>query len=225
MEIVCDGCRARFRIPDGKIPVGKTAQVTCPKCQSRFSVRAPRPGEGLDIADFFEEGSDTTVSGKTPSVPQASETSAFAFIEEEGEVALLCEPDAEVRQRLKEILEYMEYHVVVANAPHEALKTMRLSTCHVVVVNETFGDQGPDANGVLLYLERLAMATRRDMFVVMLSHHLRSMDSMAAFIRSVNLVVNIGHVENFERLLKQGLGEHHNFYEVFLDAMKDAGWR
>ncbi|KKL25641.1 hypothetical protein LCGC14_2403250, partial [marine sediment metagenome] len=38
MDVVCNDCQSKFRIPDEKIPSGKAASFACPKCKSRITV-------------------------------------------------------------------------------------------------------------------------------------------------------------------------------------------
>ena len=40
MDIICENCQSRFKIPDEKIPRGKTATLPCPKCKKTISIKA-----------------------------------------------------------------------------------------------------------------------------------------------------------------------------------------
>ena len=62
---------------------------------------------------------------------------------------------------MTDILTLMEYHVTSAQDPRDALRKIRYQNFDVVVVNELFGSEDPDTNGVLIYLERLSMDTRQ----------------------------------------------------------------
>ena len=72
-------------------------------------------------------------------------------------------------------LNLLEYHVTIAESGRDALKKMRYHQYDLILVNESFHCDGPESNMVLLYLERLNMNTRRNMFVVMLSSQHRTM--------------------------------------------------
>jgi DNA-binding NtrC family response regulator len=117
----------------------------------------------------------------------------------------------------------MEYQITVADNSRDALKRMRYHTYDVLVVNEDFDTDTPEANGVLIYLERLSMSVRRAMFVVLMSGRYRTMDNMTAFLKSVNLVVNNNNAEDFGKILGRGLTEHLTFYRVFREKLKETG--
>ncbi len=77
MEIICNKCDSRFRIPDNKIPTSKVATLPCPKCRNKITVR-PTPKKDPAIeAGFVTDNYD------------ASEK-PFDFVEEEGKTALVC---------------------------------------------------------------------------------------------------------------------------------------
>jgi hypothetical protein len=91
------------------------------------------------------------------------------------------------------------------------------------VVDENFDTDNPEANGVLIYMERLGMATRRNMFVAMISSRHRTMDNMTAFLKSVNLIINSKNIEDTGKILSRGLTEYMAFYRVFRDKLKETG--
>ena len=216
MDIQCEGCNSRFRIPDGKIPPGKTAGVNCPKCGHRIVVASGRQeAAGTSSPSAAPPSSEPEVEAVSPA------PFAFDFLEEEGRTALLCEPDPGVRSRIEAILKPMEFQILAIEKPHEALRFLRTRPCDLVLVNEHFGAAAP--NPVTLYLSRLSMATRREMFVVLLSAVYRTQDSMTAFAESVDLVLNLEQVGDLERHLRSGLAEQASFYEFLKDCMKEEG--
>ena len=101
----------------------------------------------------------------------------FDFIEEEGKIALVCESDAVIRDSIVRALELLEYHVSEAADNRDALRNLRYKVYDLVVVDEYFGTKDPERNGVLIYLERLHMDVRRNMFVTLISDRFRTMDS------------------------------------------------
>jgi predicted Zn finger-like uncharacterized protein len=221
MNISCDQCGSAFKIPDDKLPPGKTAVVKCPKCQKKISVTAPAPEPPAgneptaDTAFGFDERPDE-------SQYNASEK-PFDFIEEEGETALICEVDAAIKGNIKQVLDFMEYHISEVDDTRDALKKMRYHDYDLIVINETFSSRSPDSNGVLIYLERLKMKTRRKMFVVLLTKRFKTMDAMTAFEKSVELIVNLNDMMHFEKILKRGLADHEQFYRIYREEQRTVG--
>jgi predicted Zn finger-like uncharacterized protein len=217
MEIICESCQSKFRIADEKLPKDKTAFLKCPKCQNRISVppvgKDPDgPGSPEFEEDFFSFDEDESEGYDASDKP-------FDFVEEEGKTALLCESDPMIKKAITPVLDVLEYHVTEVKNSREALKTMRYHTYDLIVVNEYFDAKNPDANGVLIYLERLSMAVRRKIFVAMITRRFRTMDNMTAFQKSVNMVVNVDNVADFDKILRRGMADFGMFYQAYKDFL------
>src|SRR5450830_1393383 len=59
------------------------------------------------------------------------------------------------------------------------------------------------------------MSVRRQMFVVLISAIYATMDSMQAYNKSVNMVINKSEISDIENILKQALSEH-NVFIIYL---------
>jgi predicted Zn finger-like uncharacterized protein len=225
MNIACNSCQSQFKIADDKIPPGQPASFLCPKCQKRITIGAePSASAAADAPTAADAPSAGKVSLKdidTSSYNPADRP--FDFIEEEGKTALVCEVDPLLRKPVIESLELMDYQITVCDTAREALKRMRYHVYDVVVVDENFDTDNPEANGVLIYMERLGMAIRRNMFVAMISNRHRTMDNMTAFLKSVNLIINSKNIEDTGKILSRGLTEYLAFYRVFRDKLKETG--
>lgn len=217
MEIICENCQSKFRIADEKLPKDKAAFLKCPKCQNRISVQpasrdkdaAEQPEVEDDFFSFEENEEDGYEASEKP----------FDFVEEEGKTALLCESDPMIKKVITPVLSVLEYHITEAKNGREALKTMRYHSYDLIVVNEYFDTKDPDANGVLIYLERLNMAIRRNIFVAMITRRFRTMDQMMAFQKSVNMVVNVDNIADFDKILRRGMADYGLFYQVYKDSL------
>lgn len=214
MDITCQSCQGKFKIADGKVPAGKTATVKCPRCNSTIKITAQDDAAADaafdDLFDFDEDEGEGYESADKP----------FDFIEEEGKTALICESDALIREKLRPALNILEYHITEVPNSREALKQMRYHTFDIVIVNEYFDTRDPDANPLLIYLERQFMEVRRNMFVVLLTSRYRTMDHMMAFAKSVNLVMNIRNIDDFDKIVQRSLADHGLFYKVFKEAIE-----
>jgi CheY-like chemotaxis protein len=149
----------------------------------------------------------------------------FDFVEEEGETVLICESDPSVRAKISEAMKLLGYMITEATSAKDALKKMRFHTYDLVVLDERFDTTVPDENDVLRYLEGLSMGTRRDMFVALITERFRSMDNMAAFNKSVNLVINTKNVSDVGTIIKRGVSENAAFYRIFKESLQKLGKR
>jgi CheY-like chemotaxis protein len=147
----------------------------------------------------------------------------FDFVGEGGATALVCEPDPAVREKIGGGLKDLGYQVTAPEKGKDALKAMRFHIFDVVVVNELFDTANPEANDVLQYLESLNMATRRRFFVALVSEKCRTMDNMAAFNRSVNIVINLKSIEDAAKIIKQGVADNRAFYHIFQETLQKMG--
>jgi predicted Zn finger-like uncharacterized protein len=215
MEVLCQNCQGKLKISDDKLPAGKTATVKCPRCQERISITRPEEQEKAaeelldDLFDFADEEEDNYDASEKP----------FDFIEEEGKAALMCESEAVVREKLKPTLELLEYHISEVHNSRDALKKMRYHNFDLILLNEYFDTRDPDSNPILIYLERMAMETRRNIFVVLLSSRHRTMDHMIAFQKSVNMILNLRNIDDFDKILQRGLADYGLFYKVSKESI------
>jgi DNA-binding NtrC family response regulator len=147
----------------------------------------------------------------------------FDFVGEGGATALVCEPDPAIREKINGGLKDLDYQVTSPEKAKDALKAMRFHVFDVVVVNELFDTANPEANDVLQYLENLNMTTRRRFFVALVSEKYRTMDNMAAFNRSVNIVINLKSIEDAGKIIKQGVADNRAFYHIFQETLQKMG--
>lgn len=222
MEILCNNCNSKLSVADDKLPQGKAASIRCPKCKNKISVdlrNRPENGnaavktETQPNAFNFDEGGDDYDAGERP----------FDFLEEEGNTALICENDPEIIKQINIVLGIMDYSVATAESVRDALKKMKYHTYDMMLINESFDGSDPDANGLLVYMERLSMDVRRNIFVGLLTQRYPTMDNMAAFLKSVNITINVKDIGSIDRILSRGINEYELFYSTFRDSAKKIG--
>ena len=228
MDVACDKCPAKFKIPDEKIPKGQAFAVTCPKCQNKISidarVDAPLPPEETPApAAEPEPPKEKTLLDEVDADAYDAEEKPFDFLEEGAETALLCEPDQTVRSKIRKALDNLGYHTTEPDSAREVLKQMRFHVFDMAVINELFDTSNPDLNNVLRYLEQLPMVTRRNIFVTLVTDRFRTNDNMAAFNKSVNLVINPKNIDDCEKILKRAIADNSAFYRVFKETLIKFG--
>jgi CheY-like chemotaxis protein len=147
----------------------------------------------------------------------------FDFVESDAETALICEVEETVRGKISSALRNMGYQTTEAVSAADALKAMRFHLFDLVVVNETFDLSAPGRNDVLAYLETIAMSTRRQIFVVLISDAYRTTDNMVAFNKSVNTVINLKNIDDLEKILRGAVAENAAFYRVMKETLRKMG--
>jgi DNA-directed RNA polymerase subunit RPC12/RpoP/ActR/RegA family two-component response regulator len=228
MNISCEKCQSKFKIPDEKIPKGQKFSLTCPQCNAKVVVDSrsdsPPSSDSNSVSlDKNKTEKEKTIIDEVDADSYDASDKPFDFIEEGVKTALLCEPDAALQKKIKTALYDMDYHITAPKLPKDALKQMRFHVFDMVVLNERFGTQNPDMNPVLNYLNRLNMSIRRNIFMALITDRYRTMDNMAAFNRSVNMIVNPKNIEEIEKILRRGISDYEAFYRVYKRALLKAG--
>jgi CheY-like chemotaxis protein len=144
----------------------------------------------------------------------------FDFVGEGSATALLCEPDPVVREKISGSLRDLGYQITEPATAKDALKAMRFHVFDVVVLNERFDVTDPQANSVHRYLKGMAMSTRRRFFVALVSEKFRTMDNMAAFHQSVNIIINLKNIDEAGKIIKQGVADNKAFYHIFQETLQ-----
>lgn len=221
MDVVCNNCDAKFKIPDEKVPKGHSFSLACPKCKQKITVDTGGSAAKGSAGGGKQDGDAITEAVSAGAYD--ADDKPFDFLEEGAETALLCESEPDLRAQIRSALQNLGYQIREPKTPIDALKQMRFHVFDVIVLDEAFGTEDPDENNVLRFLERLAMDTRRDIFLVLVSDRFRTNDHMAAFHKSVNMIVNRKNVSDFATILKRGVAENVAFYRVFREAMLKTG--
>jgi CheY-like chemotaxis protein len=200
-------------VPDDKIPPGRRTTVSCPKCKGKILLGSQKGSAASRVSRVSANSGNGYDAAEKP----------FDFIEEEGLTALLCEANPLVRKTITHALEVLEYQITEAESARDALKRMRYHNYDLFVINESFDTDNPESNGILLYLERLSMSVRRNMFVALISDRFRTMDNMMALNKSANLIINIKNIEDIGKILSRGITDNEYFYRVFKGTLKEVG--
>jgi len=226
MKITCANCQATLKVPEGKIVEGKPTTFKCPKCKESISVGEspeddkqdlPSPDTDTNDDDMEFDFDDTIPDEYDP--PDKT----FEFIEDEGKTALICESDKKNRNIIKPVLDFMEYHISVVDNVREAIKNIRYHTFDIIIFNENFGTKDPDKNGILIYISRLPMSIRRNIFTLMITERFDTLDHMMTLGKSVDMIINTNNMDEFEKILEHGLSSNNIFYRLYAEELKNAG--
>lgn len=245
-SVVCPKCERKFAISFGKsdesVKEADSAKaVSTAKKESKGTNKKSDTDSAENLFGFVEDEGpsktskeDKSASGEATAKKEGmgdmigsdaydASDKPFDFVEEEGKTALVCETDSKLKEPIVESLNLMEYHITEVENSRSALKKMRYHIYDVVVVNEGFDASSPDQNVVLIYLERLSMFTRRNIFVALLSNRFRTMDNMVALQKSVDIIINIKNIADVGKILSRGVTDKDFFYRAFKDALLGAG--
>ena len=227
MRIQCDHCQAVFNVPDEKMPGGRQFKATCSKCRRTIIVepQGASGGKGATI------GVDVSLS-EVADAPTAIEadldtTSAYdsplEVLEEGAMSALVCVDEPERLKAVREALEDLNYYSSVASSVKEALSKLRYNQYDLVMLDEEFCGESADNNTILRYLQPMPMSTRRNIFLMLISNQIRTLDNLMAFAKSVNAVINVSDTEKVKLVLERAMADHRRFYKVYRDLVQVIG--
>lgn len=227
MKLTCENCGKELVLPDSKVPSGKAFSVKCPSCSGKISYKPvdETPGE-LRSVGAGPKPADGAEQAKKPDITldiKVLEPAVNYFEEYDGTepLALVC--DKENSGSIESVLKELGYRMSMAENATVAINKMKFNRYDMIIINENFDDFPLKENPVLLHIQPMPMVERRFIFVVLLGKSFKSMDKMAAFTLSVNLVVNIKDMGNLAGLLRQSIQENERFYKIFREALVAGG--
>lgn len=225
MDINCDNCESKFRIPDEKIPAG-IESIPCPKCKNRIILSAPQKAGELHLKEEsagLSRSEDLSFDEAQVSDSYDASEKPFDFVEEEGKTALVCESDPERKKQIIEALHLMEFNTNEADNSRDVLKKMRYHIYDLIVLNEKFDTPNNELNPIMMAIDRFPISTRRNIFVALISDRFRTLDNMTAFEKSVNIIINTKNMKDFGKILNRGMTDYEYFYRVFKETLKKLG--
>jgi predicted Zn finger-like uncharacterized protein len=225
MNVTCESCKSKFNIDAGKIPPGKTASLQCPQCGHKIVIKPPHQADGSSSRLLPASSGTTTAMDSTAFYDDTPDDNLPDFDFHEGKTALICENDLQLRTKIETTLKTMGYLPHACDTTRDAIKKMRFHTYDLVIVNEMFDTDHIESNAVQIYIAQLDASRRRDIFAVLMSRKLQTMDRMTAFSKSFNIIINTVHINNLENILTQGIEKHDAFYRLFKETLRNRGNR
>lgn len=211
MRVTCEHCGRQFALPDEKVPSGKAFSIPCPNCKGPIRITAEA---AIDAGP--------TPAQEPPSVQSPEDDvidKPFDLLTGDKRSALICVDEKSARDKARAALN-PGYHLTEAQNVVDALKKIRAHPFDMIVLHERFEGAEPEENPILGFLERMAMESRRGIFVILLTERFRTFDNLAAFKLSVNLVIHPKHMDRFAMIVEKARTDHESFYRVFGEVLR-----
>jgi predicted Zn finger-like uncharacterized protein len=155
------------------------------------------------------------------SVPTAEKQYGATRLAWERRRALVC-VSTQHREAVARTLSENDYQVFVAADTTQAIERMREERMDVIVLDQNFDTVEQGAIFVTREVHNLHPAERRRLFLVQLNETARTLDTHAAFVNNVNLVVNTSDIENMPRALERAIRDFNDLYRNFNTALNLA---
>ncbi len=196
MEVQCENCGARLKVPEDRIPKGGLLQGGCPRCKAKITLP---PKETSDYEPLPQELS-------------------YA-----GNVKLALVVDTRRDPGVMKSFEESGYSVVYADSSGEALFRLDQHHFEIVLIADDFEGRPLTSNPVMEYLNRSPMQARRRMLVIIVGEAFKTGDRMEAFSLSADLVLCRSDMKRFKDILSYALSEKERFYGSFIEIMAESG--
>lgn len=151
----------------------------------------------------------------------AANSPASSRLKWERRRALVCVTPAR-REAIGRAMVDADYQVYIAEDTSQAIERMREDQMDVVVLEAEFDPVEQGAAFVTSEINVLSPAKRRRLVFVHLSQTARTLDSHAAFVQNVNLMVNTADVENLPQVLERTMRDFNDLYRDFNAALNVA---
>jgi hypothetical protein len=134
--------------------------------------------------------------------------------------ALVCVDHQQYQKMVVPQLIDMGYKVHLGLFEEDVLLKLKTYSYNVVVIYENFKGSSPENNPILRAMVKRPGAERRQHFLVLLSNQFPTNDATSAFVRSVDLIVNIADLANFKPVLRRGVSQYRELYSSFHETLK-----
>ena len=134
--------------------------------------------------------------------------------------ALVCVDHQQYQKMVVPQLIDMGYKVHLGLFEEDVLLKLKTYSYNVVVIYENFKGSSPENNPILRAMVKRPGAERRQHFLVLLSNQFPTNDATSAFVRSVDLIVNIADLANFKPVLRRGVSQYRELYNSFHETLK-----
>lgn len=125
---------------------------------------------------------------------------------------IVWEKDPEIKKALSKYLTSEAIDRIFPTSKEEVLEMIDFEDVTIVVVNEQDSE-------MLQKILSLPMYKRRNIFLILLSKSLQSLDRVSAFCHSVNFIVNVNDIESFPETFAKAFREYENIYRQFKELI------
>jgi DNA-directed RNA polymerase subunit RPC12/RpoP len=196
MELICAGCGARLVVPDERIPIEGTVQVGCPRCKAKISLGGRPQSESLPEELFYEEGV---------------------------KIALIMDRDPVTSAAAKEAAERLGFKTILPSNLDAALTRLNAHQIELLILADGFDGRPLRQSPIMEHLNRLPMAGRRRMLVILTADGFRTGDAMEAFSLSADAVASKRDLSRIEEILKHAFAEKERLYKSFKEIAAESG--
>ncbi|OGF59567.1 MAG: hypothetical protein A2Y62_03785 [Candidatus Fischerbacteria bacterium RBG_13_37_8] len=224
MIIICKACGAKLKVPENHF-----SKIKCPQCQSEINTAKEKESETSseannqqqvqaiikkEVEKAKQELLNSIQHTRVDFLPMDQRGSAQKLLDS---ICLICSSNADLQNQLKEIMETLNYKVVLCKDFFDSGLIINNSFNDIIIIDEIIGNDKEAGTKMLRILNFLPADKRRKTFAVLLSSTYVSRDTYSAFLIGSNLIINKKDVTQFAEILDKELDGHVKFYKLYND--------
>lgn len=237
MIIRCDNCSVSLQLDESKIPSGNFT-VRCPRCQNLLRVQKDAAGRGLSTVQQLEAGGPapaTSDGAKDFAVKEhdaqinTALRSLLNALQTEKTVLETSDEDSEKPRRIllcvgqkcdetARVLAKAGYKVYVAKTPAQANERLREGKTEMLIFSTDFAPELGGAAVIQQKANAMYSSERRRLYLISLEEDGTTMNAHDAFLRNLNLIVNVNDLPQLPLILNRGLNDYNDLYNYFNKA-------
>ncbi|CAN5373728.1 hypothetical protein BH10ACI3_BH10ACI3_02870 [soil metagenome] len=236
MIVRCDNCSVSLQLDESKIPAGNFS-VRCPRCQNLLRVQKDASGKGLSTVeqlaasqpaaptadgaqDFAAKEHDFQINSALKSLMTALQSDKKVVDNEDDEekprrILLCLGQKADETARL---LAKSGYKVYVAQTPAQANERLREGKTEILIFSPDFAAEMGGAAVIQQKANSMYSSERRRLFLISLEDAGTTMNAHDAFLRNLNLIVNVNDLQQLPLILNRAIGDYNDLYNYFNKA-------
>ncbi len=237
MIIRCDNCSVSLQLDDAKIPGGNFT-VRCPRCQNAIRVQPGSGGKGSVVqqlqtnkpAQAVPSGAQEFASRESEFELNTSLKSLLFALQKSNRKTLVDDSDEEKprrallclgkdRETAAKILVDAGYKVYLAQTPAQANERLREGKTEILIFSPDFAAEFGGATILQQKINSMISAERRRLYFVSLEENGTTMSAHEAFLRNLNLIVNVNDIDQLALILNRALRDFNDLYHYYNNAI------
>jgi predicted Zn finger-like uncharacterized protein len=235
MKIICKSCNHEMALDEAKLPP-LPFKVKCTKCGTIVVVDAPAEGSprvesipipskiSPEIQEFIVQElakirqelfrSFQTLFGRELKFQDSAGSSFDGSGSARGN-ALICQPDKAVGGAISAALKSMGYSIEHVRSTSDAVKKLENESFDLISTDWSFPDDAEGGRQIIGRVNSHNSRLRRQIYLILITPDVKSGDPKSAFFYGVNLVLNPTDITQMPALIRDGLREEQEEYQLY----------
>lgn len=230
----CDNCSVSLQLDDSKIPA-TSFTIRCPRCQNLVRVQAnarstvqqlqsnaPAPAFGGNGQEFAEKEQGFEINQAMKTLLMALQKDKVSLessdtADEKPRRVLLCLSENK-KNAVGKLLSEAGFKVYLAETPAQANERLREGKTEILIFSPDFAAEFGGAAIIQQKVNAMPAIERRRLFLASLEETGTTLNAHEAFLRNLNLVVNISDLPQLPLILNRSLRDFNELYRHYHKA-------